>query len=133
MTQNHGWVNGGWKKDPIQFGFSGVATQAFSNTNLSAGNNSIDGSAVPAGEIWIITNVVLIYFGTVTRIFARSKIGGSYFTIFAEETPVTGKRYDRSGWWVFDSGDCINMATEGATVGDDIYLEMIGFRVDIDQ
>lgn len=135
MAQNHGWVGAAWQKDPIRFGYSELITEGVDNTSLAAGSNNLDTGTVPAGEIWVITNIAIRYDGTVSSVSLTVAliIDTVLMGIFGQKPPVSTVWYDRQGWWVLDAGDYIRLEVGGATMNDDAYLRVVGFRVDIDQ
>jgi hypothetical protein len=135
MAQNHGYIGGAWQKDPISFGYSAQITGNFSNTNLSAGSNTLSGDTVPAGEIWVITNISVQYSGTVTSVILQAVLlmNSISMPVGVAAPPVSGVNNPFQGWWVLAAGDIPRAVCSNATSGDDMYLVYSGFRVDIDQ
>lgn len=130
----HGYYSGAFRKSPIAFGASGVVRVNVSNTALVAGSNTLESGAVPAGELWVITNLVISYVGTVTNValYMSFYSGASNVDIFAQIPPVSNVRYDRQGWWVMQPTETLRLRIFGATLNDDAFLVLTGFRVDID-
>lgn len=114
------------------FTFSGVVLRAIGTASLAAGTNNIDDSAVPAGEIWVITNLRFQYTGTPpTRVNAALVSGGTGYPLFAVLAPASGQDYDRQGFWVMAEGDVLRVSVTGATLNDDLYLHATGFKTDL--
>lgn len=134
QARNYGLVSGAFQKDPIRFGYSGVVARFWSNTNLAAGTNDVDDSAVPAGEIWIITSFAFNYIGTSPAQCRRTLvIGGTVYRIDTVQTPTSNVIYGLQSWWVLEPGNYLRVSTTGATATDDLYCYATGFQVDIDQ
>jgi hypothetical protein len=130
----HGWVSGAWQKSALPFGPSGTVTRSFSNTSLPAGTSIKDDSIVPAGELWVITVVIAVMFSaTITSMYPMVKVGGIYARIFSENAPITTYRYDRQCQVVLMPGDNLAIGVVGATLNDDVYMDALGYRMDIDQ
>ena len=134
MAQNHGYIGGAWQKDPIRLGYSDVVRRAWSDTNLSAGANSEDDTAVPAGEIWVITNIAAAYVGTMTNVTLK-------FIVYSSATEYRLCEFTglTSGVWaswqgeiVLEPGELLRVGVANATSGDDLYAAAVGWRVDID-
>lgn len=131
---NKGYVASAWQKDPIRFGYSDALKYTISNSNLAAGASTTDGSLVPTGEFWVITNLSINTISvTITRVDCRLVIDGTTLTIFNIVPPTTNVLNDRQGWWVIGPGDKASVRVYTATAGDDVYLYATGFKVDIDQ
>jgi len=131
MAQNHGWIGAAWQKDPIRLGYSGTVRNSVSDTALAAGTNTLDSGAVPAGEIWIITNItVKMASGTIN--WLEVYMSGTTHSIFYQ-APTTGIPYSRQGYWIMEPGDYMRLLILNATLNDDAYMSLIGHRVDIDQ
>jgi hypothetical protein len=127
-----GWVNNAWNKLPMLFGYSAIVNLNWYNQNLPAGNSGYNSDAVPSGKIWVITNVAICYGGTTsTKIDLVVYRDGIYPMIFNQASPANNIWYDRQGWWVLRAGDVLRAGAYGATAGDDLYAQAIGFAVDI--
>ena len=130
----HGWISGVWQRNPLSFGFSGQVERLWTDTNLSAGANTVDDSAVPAGEIWIITQLSIMYDGTAPDdIQFAIRTVAQQIELFEVKDPVPSIFYDRQGWWILVQGDKLRLSCSGATAGNDLLGRAMGFRVDIDQ
>jgi hypothetical protein len=132
LVGTHGYVSGAWQKNPILFGYSAGLYETVSNIDLAAGNNVLVTSIVPAGWIWVATNISIYYYGT-SPVFIDVRIthAAQYYFIMRQRLPVSDQFYDRQGWWVLESGDYFSMIIIGATAGDDAIISVTGFKVQI--
>ena len=130
----YGYVNSGWHKNPILYGYSNnVLLNAYS-TNLPAGDSYLNLTAVAAGYINVITNISWQYIGTVPTSGAVVIFqGANSFGLYKVLSPASGVHYDRQGWWVLKEADYIALFIKGATAGDDAYIWATGFSVKIDE
>lgn len=130
----NGWINAAWQKQPLIFGYSGDILRLASNTNLAAGTNQVNDSAVPAGEIWVVTSLSMAYVGTVPTSIRLSIVAATVaYRLFQQNAPVSDMAYDRQGYWIMQEGDNLRCTVLGATAGDDLFFWVNGFRLDIDQ
>jgi hypothetical protein len=114
-------------------GYGDVLLSSVSNTSLAAGVNNLLLGAVPAGKLYVYTNIVIMYVGTVTGVTLIVQIvdGGSYYYVFGQVPPVTLVPYDRQGQWVLKVGQYLKLYIGGATLNDDAYLYATGHVVDL--
>jgi len=127
-----GWDGSQWRKLTLLFGYTGIYVSSVTNTNLAAGTNTLSDTAVPAGEIHVITNILIRYVGTApTQISARITSGGTTVDLYVLRPPVTAISYDRQGWWVLGPDDVLKLVVLGATAGDDATIDIAGFRMKI--
>lgn len=133
VAQNYGYVGGAWQKDPIRFGPSDTVSEKKYEMDLPGGSSSLLGTAVPTGEVHVITQASILYLGTSpTNIDIRANIGGVDIIITRQPSPVSNVMYDRQGWWVLAAGDYMKAAVDGATLHDNLYLWYSGFKIDVD-
>jgi hypothetical protein len=134
QARAYGWISGAWQKNPLLLGFSDTVQQATSTTTLPAGTSAINGEAVPAGEMWLITNMSMrMLSATITVLSLYLVIDGAAMGIFQQPTPATNVIYDRQGHWALGPGDNVRGVVAGATLNDDFFMEICGIRVDLDQ
>ncbi len=128
QAREYGWDGAAWRKQPQALGYSGIIGEALSNTSLAAGANSIDSAAVPAGQVWVVENVIMRYDGTVAAVILGMDIlrGATTYRIFGVQPPVTTVWYDRQGAWTLTAADKLRLRILGATLNDDAYLQYSG-------
>lgn len=133
-TGIHGWYGAAWYKAPIPFGPSGNICQKTFNLNLGAGIQYVETSAVPAGEVWVMTSFsILFYSASVTQALAGMRSSTVDYHIYDALPLTSGRLYDRSVNLVMFPGDLLYMKLFGCTAGDDGYIYTLGYRMDIDQ
>lgn len=134
ITGIYGWISNAWRKAPLPFGVSGSVARAWQNLAVPAGPSNQDDSAVPAGEVWVITNTTLQNDnGAAAGIRFQIVSGAVSATLFQINTPAASVVYDRQGWWVLMPGDLLRLAVSGGVLNSDVYGAAYGFRIDIDQ
>lgn len=130
-----GYVNAAWHKIGFPISMSGTFQWSASNTALAAGANNLDSTAASANRIYYITNISMRYNGTITNVTLEILLmlsgGTSGYQIFGENPVVNNKWYDRQGFWPLVASDFVRLTIAGATAGDDAYLRVTGFWVDI--
>lgn len=130
----HGWIGSALQKQPMLLGYSDVIRNATNDTNLSAGIVSHASGAVPAGEIWIVTNIAYSYEGTIPGKIRVSILSSTVRYVIAMDRQLeTAVFVSHQGYWVMDEGEQIDLRMYDATAGDNIYLDLIAIRVDVDQ
>lgn len=132
QAREYGWQNAAWRKNPLSFGWSGQVLQAKVITAV-AGTNTNDSDTVPANTIWIITNLLMRYTGTITNVamFCNIFDGTASFGIYSQQPIVSAIDYDRQGQWYLKAGDRLRMSVINATAGDNIRLYAVGYYVSI--
>ena len=112
------------------FGFYAILEEAVQNEALSAGTNNLDGTPVPAGDIWCIQNVSLVYVGTVPTRMRIGIIGlAAIMYVFTQASPVSGLIYPLQINIHLQVGDYVRAEVTGATVGDKVYLRYAGLKM----
>lgn len=112
-------------------GFSAITGEAISDTNLSAGYNSVAGTAVGTGKVWKITHFAARYVGTVPteiRVIATGLAGN--MTLLHQLSPVSAFFYTWDGEVYLEEGDKLTIIVNGATAGDDLELKYAGIEMD---
>jgi len=134
LVGTHGWIGGAWRKQPMLFGYSGQAQVSWGSDNLETGINDVRSTPVPAGKVWVVTNLTMIYRGTPpSRLVMRAYMSGGSWVIWEVSSPGANYFYDHQGWWVLAEGDKLEIHIEGATAGDRAYGYGLGFAVSINQ
>lgn len=113
------------------FSFESVVSEAKSNTNLSAGVNTLTGTAVPDGKVWVLTHVSTFYVGTsptYLELLTRSK--GILLILGRKLAPASEEILDWQGVVLMTAGDYVRAAVVGATAGDDMYFYYAGYQMD---
>lgn len=119
-----------WRKLALVWGFSDTYGEKIQNTNLSVGSNSVSGSVVPAGEVWVVSHVLIIYTGTSpTFIRGQALLGAVYVDLFRQPSPVSGQSYSRQLSISMKAGDKVLATVSGATAGDALEAWFAGYKM----
>ncbi|MDP2323066.1 MAG: hypothetical protein Q8N51_03445, partial [Gammaproteobacteria bacterium] len=119
-----------WRKLPLLLGYSNTLALVVSNTSLAAGTNILDTSACPTGQIWVVTNILTFYVGTVpTGITIYLVSGATTPILYRQLSPVSAVGYDRQGSWILKAGDLLRCIVTGATLNDDLNLYASGYAM----
>ena len=51
---SRGWIGSAWQKAPLTLGYSAKIDEQVADTSAAAGSNTLSGTAVPSGEVWVI-------------------------------------------------------------------------------
>lgn len=109
--------------------FEGIVEEKLSDTALAAGNNTLTGTAVPTGEIHVITLVQFVYVGTgPTRVYIDVNGLATNIVIFNQESPASGQRYPYNCKVYAQAGDQLRANVQGATLNDDLFFAYAGYK-----
>lgn len=132
-AQMHGHISGAWQKQPLIFGYSGVIAERVIDDNVSAGTDFVETTAVPGGEIHVITHAIaLVASATCNLLAAYINHDGATQELFGQSNPVSSQVYDRQGFWVLDAGDTFKAYGFNLTAGDDLVVAVAGYKMDLD-
>lgn len=127
-----GWDGTQWRKLPLVFGYSGLLGILVSDTDLAAGSVHLPTSTVPAGYLWIVTNINMRYIGTPpTRMTITMKVNGLGCDLLRQLAPVSDTMYSAQGWWICGFDDYLDLYIVGATATDDAHMYVTGFTMAI--
>lgn len=134
QARSYGWYSSAWQKNPLTYGYSNTAELYESDTNLPAGTANLDTTAISAGEVWRITYIgIFPVSASMTQIGLYLRRGGTSYPIKIDNTPVT------SVWDTFvvditlKESDSFRLQMANATLNDDLYISMLGYKFDVDQ
>lgn len=126
-----GWFNSGWYKNPLQFGFSGVVAEAYSNLSISGGNSIVTAFTVDADKIYVINHLNIRYDGTVPSqimIGFNNGVGDYFIHVFMNFTSTFTQTAMVN--IILDSGYTLRIRIIGGTAGDTIYFYATGYSID---
>lgn len=110
-------------------GYGGLIGENLSDTSLDAGTNSLIGTAVPAGEVHVVTQVAVLYTGTVPTKVLIAPVGTPGTPVYLEQwSPASGQWYYSSINVLLQEGDYIGCTVTGATAGDDLFFRYSGYK-----
>ena len=134
LVGTHGWIGGAWQKHPLLLGYSGQVTERVFVANGAGGSVVLNGAVVPAGEIWVITNIAARDVNTnPAAILFQFVVGGVAMDVDAVATPGVNVTAGFQGYWVLAAGNNMRATLTVTVLNDDLYMWYVGFRVDIDQ
>jgi len=125
-----GWDGSVWRKAALPWGYTGVVNQQVIDLNAAAGQNILSGSAVPAGEVWVI-EVISVFNNTTAcaKVVVDIVSDGQETELLYETTIVVGQRYIFDGRVTLNVGDYINVYFIDCVAGDDLYMRLHGNRM----
>lgn len=103
----------------------------YDNTNLPAGTTTIDFTAADIDQVIHVNDIYTRYVGTITNVVLTWSITDSFDVIeFATYKPATSNigqsqvhdLYVPSGWWV-------RLVCAGATLGNDLFANYLGYQM----
>lgn len=131
---NYSLVGGAFQKDPIRLGYSGDKSEQVYEGSADAGTNTLYGSVVPAGEIWVVETISAQDFNSaVTKITLFANVNGLTIPLKDQRTLLAAQPIFWSGAITLSEGDKIFVIFNDVTLNDDIYLRYHARRIDIDQ
>ena len=126
------WDGSRWRKQPLLIGYSEKYDERKSNTSAAAGTNSLVGTAVPAGEVWVVQGLGAVNINTAcSKIHIRVDNGSTYCILVEDASPVAGNSVLWSGSILLAEGDKVTATFYTCVLNDDIYLDIWGFKMSI--
>ena len=122
-----------WQKLGMLWGYNNTVSESVANTNLGAGYQTLDGTAVPAGEVWVISAVGGFFVSaTVTALVLIAMVNGVPVPIKSVLAPTGSFWHCETGQFVLREGDYVQLRLETCTAGDDGYLNYGGSKMKLD-
>lgn len=119
-----------WQKLGLVWAYNDVVSEIVTDNDLAAGTNHLDGTTVPAGEVWVITAICGYYKGSsATGLLLKATAGGEALNLRTEYPPTTQQWYVITGNFVLKEDDFVRVTIEGATSGDDGQLRYGGYKM----
>lgn len=98
--------------------------------NSAAGNITVNHTAVPLGECWVITAIdSRDESHAVTRIEINTSNVWPWCTLAKKLAPAAGESIHWDGKLVLRSGDRISVIFTGVTAGGYLYSSIFGYRI----
>jgi hypothetical protein len=109
-----------------------ILEESVGDASLSAGDNTLNGSVVPAGEIWLVTLVYMDVISTdVTKTQIRVSGLASLQHLYTFPTPLNDTWMGGVTNALLQEGDKMQLFIEGAAAGDDGYLRYSGWKAEL--
>jgi hypothetical protein len=133
-ADGYGWIGGDWQKAPLPFGYSGDWSEQVNGTG-TGGADTLLGTQVPAGEIWIVQAIAAVNASAVTTstVSIYATVNGVNVILNQVATPAAGSYVLWSGAIVLSENDRISALFSNTTGANNIQLRYHAVRVDIDQ
>jgi len=113
------------------FAIDSSVADSKSNSDTAAGNVDLTSSAVPAGKIWIITNLQAYNaVSVITRIILYAPFVAPFPWVKALNSPAVSQGIDCQGWIVLNAGQTMVARFIGCFLHDQIYFSYMGFQMD---
>uniref|UniRef100_A0A6M3IEE6 Uncharacterized protein n=1 Tax=viral metagenome TaxID=1070528 RepID=A0A6M3IEE6_9ZZZZ len=111
---------------------SDTVLDATANTECIVGNNFLNSTPVPAGKLWVITNVSAFNTITVmTRIDLYIRRGVTDYFIANLLSPPIRQDINYRGKLYLKAGDVVRAGFILCANGDDVYLTIHGKQIDL--
>lgn len=115
------------------FGYAGQVLEATSAVGAGA-NKSTYSTAVPADEVHVITNVAARHDdGDNRTLMLRVWDGADYYHIARLGNVPKTDVLDRQGMWILVEGDMIEARALSLGAGDNVYVEINGYKMILTQ
>jgi len=125
-------VNGNPRAGNLPFTYMDSYIETVSNLLTPAGGQFIYGTAVTAGELWVVTAIAAKNINTVATTIGLGTYDGVNYTELAANTPTaTIIRTVYAGWIPVPAGSKVYAFFGGCTLNDDIFLYIHGFKMQL--
>jgi hypothetical protein len=116
------------------FGYHDAYGERARERDASAGDNVLEGTHVPAGEVWIVTSL-LGYAGNtvITKLSIGIYDGTTYKNVAIKPSPAINVGVQTQGFWPMKEGDRIFGYFSGCGASEDIIIEAIGYKMKLSQ
>jgi hypothetical protein len=115
-------------------GYNDDYLEQASNTNAAAGNNFLYGTVVPADEVWVVCGISGINVTrAITQISGGIYNGSTYHALFGANSPAASQIVYCPISLIVGPGNKVYAIYIGCTAGDDIYLNIAGYKVKLTQ
>lgn len=126
------WDGSVWRKQPLLFGFSELAGEDLSDTDLPAGDSYLQSTVVPAGELLIVRQLAARYDGTSpNRIFVTPYLTPGTPILLIQHSPTSGVWYIERCFVVLEGNDSLRCFVDDATAGDTLFFRYSGYTMSI--
>jgi len=127
-----GWDGSAWRKLPLLWGYSDRYSEKESEDNVAAGTHYLSFTAVPEGEVWVIT-AYTAYCTTANPSSLRlGVIQGGIELFLAQQIPtVAGVLLPMTGQLVLRKDDYLRAGFLSCALNDDIRAFACGYKMKV--
>ena len=127
-----GWNGTTWVKLPLVFGYYEQYLEQVTNLNASTGDNWLNGSVVPAGEIWVVTAATASNEDAAcARIQMFIYDGAKHYAMGSVTNPVADQSLVFAGQVILNPGNRFVVRMRGVTAGNDLYFDINGYKMKV--
>ena len=114
------------------WGYSDTYSEAVTEADVVAGNEAIVFSAVPAGEVWVVT-AFIFWSDQANAAFLQliAHIGPADIIVDIDATVTAREPLKLSGSLVLAEGDYLKVYYQGASAGDDFFGRACGYKMKV--
>lgn len=127
-----GWNGSAWRKSGLLFSYTNQLLGESDNANADAGQNLLYGTTVPAGEIWVVTAMMVV--NTISQTSSSNLglyTGSLYRWVSARGVLAASAGHSWSGHIYLVEGDTVVAVANGCTAGDDLFFSYLGYKMTI--
>ena len=115
------------------FSYRGQVLELVANLLAAAGWNDLAIAAVPAGEVWCITNIMAYDQNNApTQLRFDILSGGVQYHLARWGATALDIGQNLQGQWYLGEGDQISATFAGCVLNDDLYLHAVGYRMTLE-
>ena len=119
-----------WRKLRLLFGYGEIYRERIEDLNADVTFDSLSGSVVPEGEIWIVNTVLATdIVSNLARISIYITGDGVTTDLDQVVSPVKFTPAKFSGHAVMVEDEFVGAYFEGTVAGDDIFLSVRGYKM----
>lgn len=127
-----GWNGSGWHKLPMVWGYSEPLSEVKSDPDAAAGADSLAGTAVPDGEVWVVEAICAVDVTTDISKIRLTLLTVDGIVILLEADPTAADAYVYwNGRITMTKDRRIIAYFTGTAAGDDIHLRYSGYKMKI--
>jgi len=133
QAQGYGYDGSAWKKQGMIWAYKDTYNEYVSDLSTVAGTVTLQGTAVPAGEVWVITGLTAVGYSASMNQLAVGFIS-AVGTFFADNVlnPINGQLYPVKVDFRLNVGDYVFVNFYNLTATDGIHLYMWGYKMKVD-
>lgn len=134
QSQAYGWDTSNWHKLPMLWGYTGPVLQSVSAVATGAGALVVNAPVAAAGYVNVYTGYGWAHNVGVNRdMFLRVTSGASNYIFEVERNLPSGRWGGRQVHAVCAPGDNISAVTTAVAAGDTIWVQLVGYRMKINE